>query len=33
VVLDADLLLAMDEVLAPAVLFDPAFTFSPESRP
>ncbi len=33
VVLDADLLLAIDQVLEPAVLRDPAFTFSPDPRP
>ena len=33
VVLDADLLRAIDEVLEPVVVRDPAFTVSPESRP
>jgi aryl-alcohol dehydrogenase-like predicted oxidoreductase len=31
--LDADLLLAIDEVLAPAVLRDPGFTTTPRARP
>ena len=31
--LEPDLLLAIDEVLEPAVLRDPGFTFSPETRP
>jgi len=33
VVLDADLLRAIDEVLEPAILRDPGFTFSPPTRP
>jgi len=33
ITLDADLLRAIDEVLEPAVLRDPGFTFSPDGRP
>jgi len=33
IVLEADLLRAIDEVLEPTILRDPAFIFSPESRP
>ena len=33
IVIDPELARAVDEVLAPAVLRDPAFTFSPEQRP
>ncbi|MGH9092946.1 MAG: aldo/keto reductase family protein [Acidimicrobiales bacterium] len=33
VVLEPELVQAVDEVLAPAVLRDPGFTFSPEARP
>jgi aryl-alcohol dehydrogenase-like predicted oxidoreductase len=33
IVLDADLLRAIDEVLEPTILWDPGFTISPETRP